>query len=48
MEVSGQFLAKVALPQQKELGTHKMGSWVGFKTGFDPVEKREISSPSRN
>jgi hypothetical protein len=48
MEVSGQFVAKAALPQQNELGIHRIGGWVGFKIGFDSVEKRETASSSWN
>jgi len=47
MEVSGQFHARVALPQEKVPVTHWTGSWVGPRTSLDAVVKRKIPSPYR-
>lgn len=46
MEVSGQRHAPVTLPGvERNLGTHSVGGWVGYRTAVDSLDKRKISCP---
>jgi hypothetical protein len=47
MEVSGQLQAPVALPPEKNPGTHCTGGWVGPSACLDVFEKAKIPCPCR-
>jgi hypothetical protein len=48
MEVSSQFHALAALPQERAPCTHRIGGWVGPRAGMDTVPKRKIPNPRRD